>query len=44
MNEEENYDESGEFTTTETEEMYAEYEVPQDRERVDSHYSSKSSY
>ena len=45
MNEEENYyDETGEFTNYETEELYAEYAVREDRERVDSHYSSKSSY
>ena len=36
--------ESCEFTQQEIEEMYCEYEVKSDRERVDSHHSSKSSY
>ena len=42
MDEEENV--YVEFTQQEYEEIYADYEFDNDRERVDSNYSSKSSY
>ena len=41
---EEIFDEYSEFTKQEYDELCAEYEVESDRERVDSHGSSKSSY
>jgi hypothetical protein len=42
MDEEENL--YVEFTQQEYEELYADYDREDDRERVDSNYSSKSSY